>query len=117
MLSGKKGTSRVSLPPNSTVTSVAQLLEKPLDYVPEVFGKINRTHRLDPPAVIRIGVSGEGKFPNYRIEHPAGIDGPFSGKNHKAIAPLSERTDAWSQATNSYEEIKSLLQQMRKVGA
>ncbi len=106
----------MSLPRDSTIASVAHLLEKPEDYVPAVFGKINSSQRSDPPAAVRIGVTGDGKFPNYRIEHPTGLDGPFSGVTHNEITPLSERDDGWSQATMSFEEVRSLLARVRKGG-
>jgi hypothetical protein len=103
----------VPLPEDSTIASIVHLLEKPEDYVSAVYAKINASHRFDPPASVRIGIRGDGKFPNYRIEHPRGMEGPFRGVTHGDGAPLSARDDAWSNATMSFDEVKVLLAEVR----
>ena len=79
-------------------------------------------------SAIRLGVTGGGIFPNYKIEQPRvpmtiTVNSSkfemtmtpartFSGRNHREMTELDNRErhdDNWSTATMSFAELKTLL--------
>ena len=94
----------MSLPPDATIATISHLLAKPADYIPAVFGRLNADHRAHAPATVRIGLTGEGKFPNYRIEHANGLTGPFSGQTHDSLANAENaQEETWSQLSMTFD--------------
>jgi hypothetical protein len=113
-LAQSMGKRRMAIPPDSTVESIFHTLVRPLDYVPTAYGKLNAGNRIHPPAVIRIGCMGDGKFPNYRIEHSTGLMGPFNGQTHGPLANADNaQEENWSQKSMTFDELRLLLQQLR----
>ncbi len=107
----------MSIPSNSTITDTSQRLVNPVEYVPAVYGKLHRAHKNYPFAVVRIGCTGEGKFPNYRIEdgHGVVVCGPFNGQSHGDLTNAGNpEEENWSSNAMTHSELKTLLQQVRQ---
>ena len=58
---------------SETVRDVAQNLDHPDEYVRMVLGNMMSFRRRSIEPVVRIGVTGDGKVPNYRIEPLAAV--------------------------------------------
>lgn len=101
----------------ATVGDVVNSLIKPEDYLRGIIGKLY-DFKKSGPLFVRIGVQGEGKIPNYRIEYeeegqayPPPVLGSFKGSNH---SPLVDDDDVlmhsnWSTAKSTFEEVTAVL--------
>jgi len=74
-------------------------------------------------AIVRIGVSGTGVAPNYRIEYPnqpklaalgltIGAD-TYSGKGHKELQHFLSRGEQWSTRAMSFADLRNLIGTLR----
>lgn len=107
----------VSLPKDATLRDVVTLLDKPENFVRQVVGVMHKAAKECGEVVMRLGITGTGHAPNYRIEH--GEDGTpimaIDGANHKAWADGESFSAApnWSTAVMTKEEVANLLGEIR----
>jgi hypothetical protein len=106
---------------NAMIADVVGRLLKPEEYVRSVLRHLYDCKRKHGAAWVRIGVTGEGKAPNYRTESDPG-SGPddarvyesFNGLSHKALSNEEKLVDEnWSLAPTPLETIAELLGQTR----
>ena len=125
------------LPADVLIEDVASRLNKPVDYVRHVFGNMNTYKRDHGTAHLRLGTTGRGLAPNYRIE-PApdrhaflsevkfdeGDWGDtskyfiaFNGSSHKQMEwGAAELQGAhWSEKYTSYDDVQALLGRLRRL--
>lgn len=128
------------LPENVTIQYLVRngLLRKPEDYIRSVWRNCLNFRKDHGAFCVRLGLSGTGDSPNYRIEfavapkeqptseeagdffagrksHPAmealvAKNSAFSGRSHKVSVTGLDR-DNWSTATQDEDAILSLLQE------
>lgn len=112
------------LPADATITSIARLLGNPEEYVRQTFGHLHRIRReAKANARLRIGRTGTGDMPNYRIEILAedatvvGDPQTFRGDNHQPLFEDNSDLDEprWSTATSTYAEVQALLGEIRAI--
>jgi hypothetical protein len=114
------------LRPSDTLSDILDTLKEPSEYVRGVLGNLMTCKKEHGSACVRIGTTGGGISPHYRIEP----DGAFSrddwleekfwqaynGRNHKKLdwgfAEL--RDQHWSPSSMSFDEVQSLLGKLRK---
>ncbi len=93
------------------------LLDNPEGYVREVFGVMHAANKAHGDIVVRLGVTGTGKFPNYRIEPSQGGEPIFAvdGANHKRWPEGENFGDPanWSSSTMSTDQVRDLLGDIR----
>jgi hypothetical protein len=110
------------------IGDLVHVLADPTGYVSGVFSNFV-FYGCDPEtSAIRIGVTGAGIFPNYKIEEP-GVpvtitihscqfemtETPartFSGRNHREMTELDDHErhgENWSTDTMSFAELEALL--------
>lgn len=134
------GVRMAKLPGNVTIRSLMHngLLHKPEEYIRNMWRNCLVFKKDHGAFRVRLGLSGTGQAPNYRIEfavapkeqptseeigdffagrksHPAldalvARNNAFSGRSHK-ISLTGLDHDNWSTATQDEEEILSLLQE------
>lgn len=105
------------LDPDATLRSVISSLLDPDDFVSRAFGVVHVATKEHGSVLMRLGVTGTGKLPNYRLDSAAtgqpivAID----GNNHAPWAGPSDisRPDNWSTATMTKGEIEALLGELR----
>src|SRR5262245_2287327 len=83
------------LPDDVTIADIASTLDGTVDYVRGVFGNVIEFKKQHGAAFVRIGTTGRGIVPHYRIEpgQPAGVEDwmddaywtAFHGRNHKKL--------------------------------
>src|SRR5712692_1951203 len=112
---------------DSRISDLVHVLSAPLEYVSGVVSNFVLYGYDRETSAIRIGVTGEGIFPNYKIEEPSvsvtitvrscQIEmtktpaRTFSGRNNREMAELDdhERHDKnWSTKTMSFDELVAL---------
>ncbi|MFC0384351.1 hypothetical protein [Muricoccus vinaceus] len=114
-----------TVPPDSTIASVYErgALMNAEDYVRIVLGKTSACRKAKGNAAVRIGVRGEGKAPNYRVEYSPDsaarpkVDGAYSGQGHSKLADDEVLDEGnWSTKAMTLEEVQVLLGKIRTVG-
>jgi hypothetical protein len=119
--------------PDARIVDVIHALDDPVEYVRGIVGSFYSFPFDKDVAVVRIGVSGKGRIPNYSIEEygetvsttlPSGgsistnirLRHCFHGRHHKEILDDSFRGEKWSSASMSFAEVQSLLGHLRDKG-
>lgn len=106
----------MKLSKNATLRDVRALLANPEDFVRKAFGVIRTAWKEDNGVTLRLGITGTGQFPNYRIESSGGIPIlALDGANHQPW-PDGEQFDGvgtWSSTTMSKNEVEELLGEIR----
>src|SRR5216683_6788374 len=122
---------------DATIADVADELNKPVEYVRQVVGHMWDCRRAHGDASVRIGVMGQGRAPNYRIEYRQ-LDDPtvfaaYNGLSHKEIEDVGEanllvmlgmvdginpdrtlRREHWSSRVMSLDNVSELLGRLRQ---
>lgn len=124
------------LPADVLIEDIVSQLKKPVDYVRQVFGNMNAYKREHGAAHVRLGTTGRGLAPHYRIE-PApdryafltdvkfdnGDWGDtskyfiaFNGLSHHQMEwGAAELQGAhWSEKYTSYDDVQALLGRLRR---
>jgi hypothetical protein len=128
---------------DATIADVLTTLANPEEYLRGVLGnlyacKSQKQTGQKGDVVARIGITGQGIVPHYRIDYFADVDlsdiglegrtmratfGAFDGRTHKEIAAMAEASiqreesilldEHWSTRSMSLDEIQNLLGQIR----
>lgn len=112
----------------SRISDLIHVLSDPIEYMGGVVSNFALYGYDRETSAIRIGVTGMGAFPNYKLEEPsipvtvtllsrqfemtATPAHTFSGRNHRKMTELDdqERHDEnWSTDTMSFAELEALL--------
>ena len=108
----------------STVLSeLGHSLLKPDDYLRRIIGRLSskqdRGHGAEETAWVRIGITGDGKAPNYRIEFKTddppfyGISGSYNGLSHRELVNEDILEEGnWSSERMSLRDIQKFLAQL-----
>jgi hypothetical protein len=103
----------------ATIADVIGHLSKPTDYVRQVLDHMLTCRRECGEPSVRIGVTGKGRSPHYRIEYPGDpiptVFDTFHGASHKKLVDEDFlRDEHWSQRSLSVGEIQTLLGDLRQ---
>jgi hypothetical protein len=106
-----------TLPKDVTLRDLLQKFENPDDFVRRAFGVLHDASKEHGDVVMRLGLTGTGKRPNYRLEEAAtgrpivAID----GNNHQPWPGDEDFTSAanWSERVMSKNEVAELLAEIR----
>lgn len=104
------------LPPDSTIATVFPHLVHQLNYVRGVHEAMRQALKVHPNAFVRIGVTGTGQKPYYRVfsRDPSTNHETIYGSFYDNHDPLEEGfaiTNNWSTADMSFEEVTAFLKQ------
>lgn len=115
---------RVKLERNATIETVIATVRKPEDYVCGVLDKLYACRREHGAAAVRIGITGRGIVPYYRIVHGAQAGCPDRNDqiygafydNHRPLeaATSSEMNGHWSDNFMTFEEVQDLRGRLPK---
>lgn len=117
------------LAPDVTIANIAELLEDPEEYVRRALGNLRAATAEEPQAVITIGITGKGTYPNYKIDRrrveelwPGAnlnfVDTArvYSGRTHQLLVdPDTVREEHWSTQSMGFNDLRSLLGEIRKL--
>jgi hypothetical protein len=98
---------------SATVGDVADRLRKPVEYLRAVLDALHVAQRRNPGAVLRIGLKGEGQYPNYRVDAPDGtLVAAFNGRTYNALTGKDSLAEEnWSRAGSSLAEVQLALRE------
>lgn len=115
---------------DESIREVIGSLAKPEAYARGVLGNMAEFKPRDIKPIVRIGTTGQGIYPHYRIEsaHGDGSDilgdlnasietmTAFNGRNHKAMdwTPYEIRGEHWSDGLMTFDEVQTLLGELRR---
>ena len=102
---------------NATLRDLLSSLDKPESFVRQVVGVMHEAAKEYGEIVMRLGVRGTGRAPNYRIKRAEG-GAPLmalDGANHKRWADGENFAAApnWSSAIMTKHELANLLGEIR----
>lgn len=106
----------MNLPKNATLRDLLSTLDHPDAFISKAFGVINHATKEHGVVVMRLGITGTGKAPNYRIESANGEPiRAFNGANHEPWPDGESFTgrDTWSDETMSKADVEALLGEIR----
>lgn len=129
------------IPQNAKIADILDRLNNPEEYVRQVVGNMTPVHRRHGSAVVRIGLTGTGFSPHYRVDpgdsfmalvaktgllegNEPGPDADeyyeehfvaYHGRNHEKLCWDSKtlRGEHWSTDQMTYEEVRELLGSLR----
>jgi hypothetical protein len=113
---------------DATIVDIVTSLKNPAGYVRGVLANMADYRKEQGTAVVRIGTTGQGVVPHYRIqrEHStvgelvgfddeAGYFMAFHGSNHERLewGSAQLRGEHWSTRALTFEEVQALLGKLR----
>lgn len=108
---------REQIPRNATIADVLPTLADQEDYVRRVLSTLSGMRREHGDVVVRIGVTGKGFLPNYRVDHAGELSVPisaFDGATHKPFSEVASiDTDNWSTGSMTLDDVRGLLGRIR----
>jgi hypothetical protein len=117
MLGAKHGghMSARGIPGDATIASIVSKLGDRDQYVSHVYHNAKKALKAHgAPVLVRIGVTGTGDMPHYRVEAPGFIT-THRGDNHSFLFPPNDRLDEgnWSSSAMPLAEVELLLKTIR----
>ncbi len=124
----------MTLPDDATIADIAPKLNGPKEYVRRVLENMIDFRKEHGAAVVRIGTTGTGFAPHYRIQKSiidsateimVGIESSetdeaeyfqaFHGRSHKRLdlGSAELRTEHWSRRSMTFDETQNLLGKLR----
>lgn len=102
---------------DATLRDAKSGLADPEHFISQAFGVMHRIAKDHGDVRLRLGVTGTGQFPNYRIEDANSGEAvaALNGANHEPW-PEGEKFDGvgtWSESTMSKQEVEELLGEIR----
>jgi len=99
-----------NLSADATIADIMSSLATPEDYLRRVIGTFYQMQKAHGNVTVRIGVTGQGKMPHYRIDDAAGhpiqafdyLGEPFP--DYRAVD-----TEAWSTRSMTFDGVRALL--------
>lgn len=109
---------------DSTIASVVERLDKPVEYVRRVLEKLEHCRRLHGDAQVRVGILSRPECPNYLIEysredpktHKTTVipSAAYSGSTHRELAPRHiEDPKNWSPEEMNITAVAALIGRLR----
>ena len=116
---------------DETIRDIADRLSQPESYVRGVFGNMAAYRKeVGAEPIVKIGCTGEGFYPHYRIEPESrpdphaiidfDMDGflklaTFNGRNHSAMDWTAKDIvgEHWSSGSMTYRDVQNLLGDIR----
>lgn len=105
------------LPPDSTLLSVRSGLADAEDFVRQVFGVMHDVQRHGGSVTMRLGITGKGRLPNYRLERASdgAVIDAIDGNTHRSWPEGAQfyGEKNWSSIVMTTEEVRSLVGEIR----
>lgn len=122
---------RPRLPEDATAITISDTVDNPEEYIRGMLANLHESIKIEKDSQVTIGVTGQGKVPNYKIDvpnftiklfeqlDPVTIHKPirvFSGRTHKQIYdPSQVQHENWSRKSTTLEELKQKLGDIRRM--
>ncbi|MGR4867072.1 hypothetical protein [Caulobacter sp. LARHSG274] len=107
----------MTLPKDVTLRDLRTTLIDQKTFVAKALHVLRRELKNRPDVCLRLGITGGGKAPNYRVETGDEILFPIDGANHERWEEgfgFNEPGN-WSQRTMSFLEVEQLLREIRQL--
>jgi hypothetical protein len=109
MVGGKRGAGNLpkTIPADSTIASVFQYLTHKDNYVRWALQKMRECNKAHGNSSIKIGVTGTGQKPYYRITYKANGEKIFGSfyDNHEPLEIAFADTSNWSRKSMTFDEL------------
>lgn len=101
-----------SIPNDSTVKTVWPHMTHQQNYIEGVFQNLVDCHEVYKNALVRIGITGTGQKPCYRIAYlTSGVESIFGSfwDNHQPLEKKDAINDNWSTSIMSFDEFEAFF--------
>jgi hypothetical protein len=98
--------------PDATISDVLHRLKNPKDYVRGILRNILKHKNNGILPVVRIGITGKGLSPYYRIDCGDQSFGAFNGASHKPFKNIELHEDTWSSKQMTFEQVQAQMGQL-----
>jgi hypothetical protein len=116
------------IPDDAKISDIIAKLDSPIEYVRRVLGNMGSCRKKHGTAFVRIGTTGRGVVPHYRVGPEFSLEVfndndvlaaqfvAFLGRSHKQLPwGFGELNgDNWSLGRMNYDEVQILLGSLRK---
>jgi hypothetical protein len=118
----------MSIAPDVRVSDLVHVLSDPVAYIRGILRNFDQSQHDPADSVIRVGTTGAGFQPNYKIERPSAPAtfnvghrqftmtvtpaDTFSGRDHREMMELGDHpwhSKHWSSAMSTLAELQALL--------
>lgn len=104
-----------TIPRDSTILSVAPTLKRPRDFAANILHLMRKAEQAHGPVVVRIGITGMGIFPNFRIESTDGkMKTAYDGVTYKPFGEIGTVDQNWGTRSSTLQEVADLVAQLTK---
>ena len=123
----------MTMKPDSHITDILNTVYDPKEYVRRILANFIAGEFNKDEAVVRIGISGNGRAPHYCIEQGARTlrdpdsgrelgekfekRGIYHGRNHSPILEDQFKDLSWSSCTASYKEVETIFGRLRSTAS
>jgi hypothetical protein len=108
------------LAPDATIVDVLSRLGDKDTYVSHLLHTMRTLAKTHGPVVVRIGVTGTGHRPSYRIERagaPGEVIDAYDAQTHRPFTDVRvDGAENWSSRAMAFEEVENLLREIRGKG-
>jgi len=107
----------VSLPKDITLWDLRTSLNDEDTFVSQALHQLRLARKTHADACLRLGITGTGALPNYRLEAGGEVLVAIDGSNHRPWTGGYDATrpDNWSEKTMSYDDVAELLVVIRSI--
>lgn len=87
-------------------------------YVRNVLDTMRKLARQNGPVVVRIGITGTGTRPSYRVDRADGsVLAAFDAQTHEPFTDVDvSGRENWSTGAMTFQEVEDLLRSIRRRG-
>jgi hypothetical protein len=101
----------MKIPANATIRDVLPSLKDKRGYVATVRHQMSKAQKEHGPVKVRVGITGNGTLPSFRIDRTDAAPIAFDGHYHPFTdVQLSEEN--WSTESMTFQEIDDLLREI-----
>jgi hypothetical protein len=105
-----------TLPKDASIADIAPTLKDGAVFAAQVRHRMIQAEKSHGPVVARIGVTGQGVAPNFRVDavggHPIMA---YDGQSYEAFGELNTDDANWSSASMTLQEVTDLVAKMRGI--
>jgi hypothetical protein len=101
---------------DTSIADIAPTLKDGAMFTARVRQRMIQEQKLHGPVVARVGVTGKGVAPNFRIDTVSGQPiKSYDGQSYEPFSELNTHDKNWSTASMTLQEVSDLAAKMRSI--
>jgi hypothetical protein len=101
---------------DASIADIAPTLKDGAVFAAQVLHRMTQERKSHGPVVARIGITGKGVIPNFRIDTVSGEPiKSYDGQSYEPFSEINTYDKNWSTASMTFEEVRELVAKMRGI--